>query len=203
MITKVDFNGIGQVANHPDLAKLDIAINEAVTFDLPELFLGFWETIRQIDHELNTKQATEIDHYDLKYNLVNGGKYINCNNNQKTHLGTKKTLAYYAYARYSVLNSFNDTPVGNVARSGDFSLPKPLKELEQFADKYRNMGYVSAQKTLDFICHNKAVFLGAENLCKPCDCSQIDGKIKTKGYGISGAIVEKRISFNGKLKVES
>jgi len=196
MITKNDFQGIGQVANHPDWTKLEIAIHEAMHFDLPELFLGFWETIRQIDHELKTKPPAQIEHYDLKNNLVNGGKYINCNNNQKTHLGTKKTLAYYTYARYSVLNSFNDTPVGNVARSGDFSLPKPLKELEQFADKYRNMGYVSAMRTLDFICHNKAVFSGIENLCKPCNCSQTDGKIKTKGYGISGAIVTKRILFS-------
>jgi len=193
MITKNDFNGIGQVANHPDLTKLEIAINEAVNFDLPELFSSFWETIRQIDKELKTKPTAQIDNYNLKENLLNGGEYIGCNNNKKTHLGVKKTLAYYAYARYSVWNSFNDTPVGNVAKSGDFSLPKPLKELEQFADKYRNMGYVSAQKTVDFLCHNKAVFLGVENLCKPCNCSQIDGKIKTKGYGISGAIVTKII----------
>jgi len=193
MITKNDFNGIGQVANHPDLTKLEIAINEAINFDLPELFSSFWETIRQIDHELKTKQAHEIDQYEVKENLINGGVYIGCNNNEKTHLGVKKTLAYYTYARYSVLNSFNDTPVGNVAKSGDFSLPKPLKELEQFADKYRNMGYVSALKTLDFLCHNKAVFSGAESLCKPCNCSEIDGEIKTKGYGISGAIVTKII----------
>jgi len=193
MITKNDFQGIGQVANHPDLTKLDIAIHEAIHFDLPELFSTFWETIRQIDHELNTKPPAEVKNYDLKHNLVNGGNYTVCNNLQKTHLGIKKTLAYYAYARYSVLNSFNDTPVGNVAKSGDFSLPKPLKELEAFADKYRNMGYVSAQKTLDFLCHNKAVFSGIKNLCKTCNCTETHQKNHTKGYGISGAIVSKKI----------
>jgi len=191
MITQNDFQGIGEVAVHPNLPKLEIAINEAVLFDLSDLFGGFTTDVKNIDTEIRTKPKSQITDYDLKINLLKGGAYIGCSGKEKTHLGVRKIVAYYAYARYSILNSFNDTPVGNVAKSGDFSLPKPLKELELFADKYRNMGLVLAEQTLDFICRNTAVFSIDNYLCEKCKCNDKNKKTTTKGYGLSGFTVSK------------
>jgi len=193
MITQNDFQGIGQVAIHPNLSKLDIAINEAVLFDLADLFGGFANDIKNIDTEIRTKPKSQINDYDLKINLIKGGTYIGCNDKEKQHLGVRKILAYYAYARYSILNSFNDTPSGNVAKSGDFTLPKPLKELELFADKYRNMGFVLAVQTLDFVCRNTDAFQIDNYLCQKCKCTEKNEKTNTKGYGIKGFVVNKTI----------
>jgi len=102
MITKNDFNGIGQVANHPDLTKLEIAINEAVTFDLPELFSSFWETIRQIDHELTLQSKNQqLEANNLaktNENLAKSGKTLSSeyqsNQKQLQELNTEQETLF-------------------------------------------------------------------------------------------------------------
>lgn len=186
LISKLDYHGIGQIANHCDLEKLEIATNEAEDFDLEGLFCDFWEDIKEhfSDDPLEEPWKT----------LINGGEFESCGGKTRSLKGIKKIIAYYGYARYIILNSFNDTPSGNVSKTNDFSIPKPLKELEFVADKYRSMGYSEYQKTMAYLCLNKEQFDFESHECKPCGCNGMcGGKTKAKGYGIRGRNVSKRL----------
>lgn len=182
LIRQSDFNGIADVAIHCDLRKLDQAIGEAQSFDLEELFCDFWNVIA------DNWDATE---YQV---LIDGGVYEGCKGN-RSFAGVKKILAYYAYSRYIIINSFSDTPGGNVSKSNDFSIPKTIKELEFVADKYRSMGYKEYQKATAYLCKNKDSFIDFDGYdCKSCGCNGICGsRTSTKGYGISGSIITKEI----------
>ncbi len=179
-ITKDDFVGIADIANHCDLKKLTIAIDEAKTFDMEELFCDFWNAI-----------DVEDPNYDT---LISGGIYEGCKG-ERSFAGVKKILAYYAYSRYIIINNFNDTPNGNVSKTNDFSIPKTIKELEFMADKYRTMGYKEYQKAEAYLCKNKDTFVEYEGYnCKPCGCNGLCGsKTTARGYGISGSNVRKQI----------
>lgn len=183
LIQKSDYAGIGQIANHCDLAKLTIATNEAEDFDLEGLFCDFWEDIKEhFSDPLEEPWKA----------LIDGGEFEGCNGKTRSFKGIKKLIAYYGYARYIILNSFNDTPNGNVSKTNDFSIPKPLKELEYVADRYRSMGFQEFKKIMAYLCLNKELFEFESNECKPCGCNGICGnKTKAKGYGFSGRIIEK------------
>lgn len=208
IISQEDFDCIGQIAKHCDLPKLCIAINEAQDFDLAELFCDFWDSILEINEEVEDYKQALIDfescdedcveptipeNYDLKVNLICGGSYEGCNDKVKKHFGVKRILTYYAYSRYLIINEFNDTPNGQVSKTNNFSIPKPLKEIQNVADKYRNMGYESYKKTIGFLCVNREVFTDFNSKdCGTCKCgSDCDHSTKVKGYGIKGKIITK------------
>lgn len=204
-ITKIDFNGIGQIAIHCDLPKLEIAINESELFDLRGLFCGDWDSILEVMQEVDDylKCLEEQDpeepiecivpeNYELKYQLIYGGSFDMCSGTGY-QVGVKKIWAYYAYARYIILNSFNDTPNGLVSKTNDFSLPKPLKEIELMADKYRSMGYESFKMLNDFLCQNKDIFDYSFVNCKSCGCKKCKPSTNVKGYGFLGGNITKRV----------
>lgn len=214
IVQQSDFKCVGDVAVHCDLSKLCIAINEAEEFDLSSLFCDFWPTIVKINTEVSEYKTLLAaynkciadeepdcivpnvpENYEIKNSLINGGNYTSCNGKTKNHLGVKRILVYYSYARYCIINNFNDTPNGAVSKTNDFSIPKSIKELESFSNKYRTMGFESYKKTLDFICHNKEVFTDTNCLdCEicGCDCDKC-GVTKAKGYGIRGRNITRRI----------
>lgn len=200
MLQQSDYTNIGLVAQHCDLRKLEIAENEAYNFDLGELFCDTWDEIVEIWDELNAYDACILDpdcvpvvpiNEAEKRNLIYGGEYTGCNGKTRNQSGVKAILIYYSYARYIVLNGFNDTATGMVTKTNDFSLPKPLKEVEQFADKYRNMGRISFNKTVGYMCANKEIFTWSD--CKACGCGtdKCNGSTKAKGYGFRGSNVSK------------
>lgn len=212
MIQQNDFECVGQVAIHCDNKKLCIAINEAEIFDLANLFCDVWPEIVEINTEVTNYQTAlaeyekcvntggedciipvEPENYAEKNNLINGGSYIGCNGKTKKHYGIKRIWVYYAYARYVLVNNFNDTPNGNVSKTNDFSIPKPLKEIQSFADKYRTMGYDAFKMTLDFICHHQHLFEDVKCLpCNSCGCGcEACGGTKAKGYGSKFRNIEK------------
>lgn len=193
-----DFECVGMVAKHCDFSKLCIAEDESINFDLSGLFCDFWEQIKTYWEEVDVfdadPESTEPEDYELKKNLIYGGSFLGCNNSQSNHLGIKRILVYYTYARYVIINGFNDTPVGVVQKTNDFSIPKTIKELELFADKYRTMGYESFKKTLNFICHNRTVFSDFNHKdCSKCGyaCERCKGGTKAKGYGIKSSIISR------------
>jgi len=181
MITKEDFEKIGVVAKHCDSQKLDIAVQEAIDFDMSSLFCENWEFLKEI--------MLKEDKSEDELLLVVGGGYVGCGGKSKNNFGLNRTLAYYSYSRYVILNGFNDTPNGMVSKSNDFSIPKSMKELELFADRYKNMGYQSFLSVMDFLCSNKEKFTNFKaGKCKNCGCvsgcenktSSIKSKIITK-----------------------
>lgn len=177
-IIQADFNLIGQLAKHCDLDKLEIAVEEAILFDFAPLLCDLFGDVEENWDDTN----------DNFYDLINGSKYTGCGGKKRSHIGLKKVLLYYAYARYVVLNNFNDTPNGHVTKTNDFSIPKPLKELEMFADKYRSMGYAAWKGTQAFLCREKDNFPEFKLIdCSACDCGSddcSDGRVK--GYGFKG-----------------
>lgn len=176
MITIVqnDFACIGQIAKHCDLPKLCIAIEEAKMFDLMPLLCNEM----YFDVDANWTATTYA-------NLINGGQYVGCNNKQSFHFGLKKVLIYYAYSRYILINGFNDSPNGLVSKTNDFSIPTPLKELQTFSDKYRNMGFDAWQSVQKYLCKNKETFtkFDATNCDCECDCTECKPQTK-KHFGI-------------------
>lgn len=180
-----DFNDIGDVANHCDIKKLNIAINEASEFDMDDLFCDFWEEV-----------VANWDSVDVNWvNLINGGTYEGCNGTRK-HKGLKDVLKYYSYARYIILNGFNDTPSGGVTKTNSFSIPIPLKDLEAMSDKYRNMAKATFEKTQSYLCVSRTNFPNFNDYdCAPCGCGGGCGtkNTNTKGYGITSRVVTKKI----------
>lgn len=182
-ITQQDFNEIGQLATHCDNKKLQIAVNEAITFDMEGLLCGFWDDVEQ--------NWTSTD--DIWTELINGTSYEGCGEKTRKHLGLKKVLLYYAYARYVVLNNWNDTANGHVTKTNDFSIPKPLKELEAFSSKYRSMGYKAFKGVQNYLCLNSETYPEFNTSeCEACGCNgECDTNINTKGFGITGKNISK------------
>lgn len=182
MIGSEDLKKIGIVATHFNSQKLDVAIQEAMKWDLPPLLKDFHLIEKAVIDETPEILFKEDEYSEDRYNeLMDGAFFDNCDATVR-HYGIKSIVAYFAYARYLILNGFNDTLNGMVQKTNDFSIPKPLKELEQFADKYRNFGTNSAKFTNSYIFHNKDILtISTYNSCG-CGVGSIE---RNKGYGIS------------------
>lgn len=213
LIEQSDFDCIGDVAKHCDLKKLCIAINEASDFDMPDMLCDFWAQGLAIIEEVKEYQAAVIaceadpecvtppvvpDNYDEKILLVCSGSFTACNGRVKSQHGLVRAWVYYAYSRYIVLNGFNDTPNGQVQKTNEWSIPKPLKEVQSFADKYRSMAYETLKKVLQYARTEDTIFtelpLPEKLSCKcggGCDTSE-----GTKGYGSRSRIITKEIKKN-------
>lgn len=197
-ISKADIQKIGEISTHCDLVKLNIAITEARDFDLESLFCSDWDEIQAIFDKVAANDPEDLP-TELEINLINGGEFTNCQDKTVKHKGITAVWSYYAYARYMMLNGFNDTPNGNVSKANDFSLPKPLKEIEMFADKYRSMAYASYRKTNNFMCRNKEEALFADfslEDCESCGCGKGEctkGTTTAKGYGFRMKTIKKDI----------
>lgn len=192
------YNCLGIIAKHCDTNKLCIAENEASNFDLAELFCDFWVEIEAIAIEVQTydnapePKPEQPENYAEKKALLEGGNYTDCSEKLRPFEGIYKTLAYYSYSRYIVLNGFSDTPNGLVQKTNEFSIPKSLKELEMFADKYRSMGLISFERTQRYICQNTTIFDYSHCQKDKCGCgSEKCGGTKAKGYGLRSRNVSK------------
>ena len=185
LLIRADFTGIGDIANHCDLNKLNIAINEASDFDMDGLLCGFWQDVLD-----NWESPEYLD-------LINGGEYESCNGRMRKFPGLKKVWAYYAYARYVVLNEFNDTPNGNVSKTNNFSIPKTDKAIQSFSDKYRDLAKITYEKVMGYLCKNTETFENFNSYdCKGCGCGSnncSERKTNTRGYGISTSIIRKTL----------
>jgi hypothetical protein len=194
----LQYNCIGILAKHCDLSKLCVAENEASNFDLAELFCDFWVEIEQINAEIIAYDAlpepkpTPPANYAEKKALLNGGNYTDCGGKLRPFEGIYKIMAYYSYARYVMLNGFNDTATGLVQKTNEFSIPIDQKSLNNFADKYRNMGLISFERTQRYICQNKTIFDYTHCPTDKCGCgSDKCGGTKAKGYGFRSSNVNK------------
>lgn len=183
MLIKSDFIGIGEIANHCDLNKLNIAIQESSDFDMEGILCDFWQDVLDNWEEVQWQD------------LINGGEYESCNGRMRKFAGLKRVWVYYAYARYVVLNEFNDTPNGNVSKTNNFSIPKSDKAIQAFSDKYREMAKTTYDRTMGYLCKNTEIFINFNDYdCKGCGCGSDncrDRKSNTRGYGISSSIIQK------------
>ena len=197
-LLSLQYNCIGILAKHCDLSKLCVAENEASSFDLAELFCDFWVEIEQINAEIIAYDNAEDpkppipENYTEKKALLDGGNYTDCGGKLRPFEGIYKIMAYYSYARYVMLNGFNDTATGLVQKTNEFSIPIDQKALNNFADKYRNMGLISFERTQRYICQNKTIFDYTHCPTDKCGCgSDKCGGTKAKGYGFRSSNVNK------------
>lgn len=183
-LNRTDFAVIGQVAKHCNLEKLQIAINEAILFDLKPLLCDLF-----IDVEANWDETEGI-----WADIILPKEYTGCNDKTKQHQGLKNVLIRYSYARYVILNGLDDTPNGGVTKTSDWSIPKPYSDLKAISDRYRTMAYELFKEVEACICLNIDDYENANFYCAPCGCNGKCGtKTKAKGYGIKGSNISKRV----------
>ncbi|MGL5233753.1 MAG: hypothetical protein ACRC8Z_03220 [Empedobacter falsenii] len=163
-IKQSDFDCVGLVAKHCDLSKLCIAINESETFDLVPLFCFDF-----VSDVLRHWTDTSGKYYDL----INGGNYTDDSGRTHQNLGLKKVWIYYAYARYVLINQINDTANGTVRKQNEWSVPTPLKEVNDISNKYRNMGKYAFESVQEYLCTKKNDFPKFDDCgcVKTCGCS--------------------------------
>lgn len=178
-----DFDCVGLVAKHCDLEKLCVATEEAKQFDIIPLFC--FEMVQDIFDNWNIPQTlpdpteenpnqTKVNpDYEKYQNLICGGTYSGCDNKTLQNLGFKKVWVYYSYARYLLINQFNDTANGTVQKQNEWSIPTPLKEITAFSNKYREMGREAFNSVQGYLCANKEDFPKFDdcNCHLNCGCS--------------------------------
>ena len=181
-LSNSDFDCIGDVAKHCDLKKLCIATEESRIFDLIPLFcfdfvsdvLNNWNIPETLPAPTEENPTATIPNPDFeKYQaLICGGSYTH---DGKTYLnmGLKSVWVYYSYARYLLINQFNDTANGTVTKQNEFSIPTPLKEITDFSNKYRAMGKDAFESVQGYLCRNRDQFTNFNSCnCKlDCGCS--------------------------------
>lgn len=181
-LTPNDFELVGMVAKHCNVSKLNIAINEAITFDAKPLLCGLFYDVSE-----NWEQEEGVWH-----DLIKGSTYEDCNEKEVKHAGFEKIITYYAYARYLIINKTDDTAAGMVQKTNQFSMPTPLKEVYSISNRYRNMAKQLWSEVEAFICKHKDDYPNGDfSNCKTCGCNGSCGSIVTKGFGISGRNVSK------------
>lgn len=177
-INQSDFECVGHIAEHCSLPKLCIAIEEAKTFDLIPLFC--------FDFVHDTLENWNLDETNPNYpkyqQIICGGTYADCGGRLQQNLGLKRVWIYYAYARYLLVNQFNDTANGTVRKQNDFSSFTDMKDIRALSDKYRNMGKEAFESLQGFLCANKTSYPKFDDChCKlDCGCNETCSCGKTK-----------------------
>lgn len=147
-LNKADFAVLGDIAQNCDQKKLNIAVNEAVLFDMPKLFCGTWGYVQ-------TNWLSDVEKWT---NILNEKDFTGCNEVPTYHLGVKAVLAYFAYARYISINAYNDSPVGQVQKTNEFSIPKTFTETNAYSNKYKAMGKSVFENIRSYITLNKETY---------------------------------------------
>ncbi len=173
-LNQQDFTCVGQLATHCDNAKLCIAVDEARIFDMQPLLCElFPEVVEHWDDETEPWST-----------VINGGTYTGCGGKQREMLGVKRVFTYFAYARYVMLNGWNDTPNGSVQKTNQWSIPKPLAEVESYSNKYRGFGFKAWKGVENYLCLNREEFPNFNpKACKGCGCNEGCEGSSNKGYG--------------------
>ena len=170
-LTIDDFK-IVEIAQHCDWDKLNIAIDDALKFDLPgitEEYYGlildaFNKEVNKVSSEFSDNFSTDFDTDDL----INGTNY-KCGNRTINFLGLKDMLVYYSYANYLMNSTMNDSGIGFVKKTDQFSVPTPLKDIKEFVNSYRNRGYAIFKQLKKYVCHIPEL-ANEYNLSLNCDC---------------------------------
>jgi len=187
-ISQSDFNCVGLVAKHCDLQKLCIATEESKSFDIIPLFcfefvqdvLDNWNILPTIQNPAYVNQETTPDilqtipnpNYEKYQKLICGGNYtIDGKINQ--NMGFQKVWIYYSYARYLLINQFNDTANGMVSKENEWSNQIAMKDIRDLSNKYRNMGKAAFDSMQSYLCANKETYPKFDgcNCNLSCGCS--------------------------------
>lgn len=184
-LKKSDFDCIGLVAKHCNWDKLCIAIDEAFEFDMKPLLceMGYdvsenWDLSCEVEPEPEEEDAPIID--EEWQTILCGGEVTGCGGKKMTISGLKKVLVYFAYARYIIINNWDDTPNGAVTKTNDWSIPKDVSLLRAMSNKYDTMARTLWSENEAYLC---SLGWNLKN-CKGCGCNGTCGTYNnTKGFG--------------------
>lgn len=185
-VTIEDYFSVVDVAKHCNYPKLDIAIDEALNFELPEILCEYYQIV------LDAFEAEEPTEEQLK--ILNGDTF-QCGRTTKKFLGAKKLLVYYSFANYLLNSHLHDTGLGFKQKTDQYSIPTPIKDIKEHTNKYRNMGYAIVKQLKEYLCHLPEIqFQYGLNLMCDCGCSSGDCDFTEKRiYKFKPKVIKKRL----------
>ncbi|TWP27086.1 hypothetical protein ETU09_08170 [Apibacter muscae] len=183
LITIEEVRNIGQLSIHCDKSKIILGITQAQNHDMKKLLQDFWYIVLE-------NKDNEIFH-----TLLFGGKYEVQSGGYKYHEGLKNVLAHYAYARYIMLNEYNDTPVGNMDFQSSFYSSKSSSSIKMQYDYYRNLAHALFKDVDTYLCFSKSIFPEYNSSeCGPCLNNTEKNSSSVTPYGIKSSVITKKIT---------
>lgn len=177
LVTQKDFDGVVQVRRHCSFDVLRNYILEAQENDL----------VRVLGNAFTLEMMSSIDSEDselvaLYAPILDGGTYLNCDDESLKHRGVKRALIHFAYAAYVMESSYVDSTHGLVQKINQDSLPVPLGELKNLHDRQVRLASNCIQETVDFICSNEDTYPLYKGECDSC---QETRNLKVRSTSIS------------------
>lgn len=182
LITKSDFEFIGQVAKHCNWEQLTIYIREQTNLWLiPKIGYSLVNLIaKNPDNELLTK-------------IWCGAEYI-CGGKSKVHFGLKRVLVHASYGAYIFRHGYTDTASGVVQKINQDSMPAPINELKSIMNEHYRNAEIYLEMTKDYICSikNEEIIKNSIQVdCKDCGCEQYNGTVAVQTRGLFGGNIRK------------
>ena len=138
LIDKTYLRSLFEISIETDV-RIETRIEEAQIKDIKTV-LGdalYWDFVNNIT----------LPKYAL---LLNGGTYLNCENNTVSFEGIKKALAYYAYARI-IESNIAVTRYGAVQKKVDLSEPIPTTTIARASAQNISMAVVYMNEVASFL----------------------------------------------------
>ena len=130
-----NYDGVVDIARNCDRAKLQIAQNNAISYDLDEIRCKFLEEIE------------DADKFDKIFvgGVIHGFEFG----------GLNKISALFSYARYVENSIYVDTGSGLVRKDHSNSIPFQVEEVKNLASQHRRMAKVEIDRLSAYICSLK------------------------------------------------
>lgn len=183
LITKADFECIGQVAKHCNWEQLCIYIREQTNLWL----------IPKVGYGLISKIVENQDN-DVIKKIWCGSEY-QCGNQSKVHFGLKRVLIHAAYGAYIFRHGYIDTAIGVVQKINQDSVAAPINELKSIMNEHYKNAEIYLKMVNEYLCtvKNEEILKDclSEINCKDCGCFGFDNVAVVQSRGIFGGNINK------------
>lgn len=163
LISKSDFECIGQIAKHCNWDQLCIYIREQTNLWLiPKV--GFCLINKIIENPEN----------EILKKIWEGSDY-ECLGQKKVHFGLKRVLIHASYGAYIFRHGYIDTAIGVVQKINQDSVPAPINELKSIMNEHYKSADIYFEMTNDYICTIKDEYIIKDCIqvdCKKCGCGK-------------------------------
>ncbi|WBV60245.1 hypothetical protein PFY12_14550 [Chryseobacterium camelliae] len=182
LITKADFECVGQVAKHCNWEQLCVYIREQTNLWL----------IPKVGYSLINKIVDNQENQFIK-NIWCGSEY-SCGGKTKVHFGLKRVLIHASYGAYIFRHGYTDTAVGVVQKINQDSVPAPINELKSIMNEHYKNAEIYLDMVKDYICSikNEEIIKDAFQFdCKDCNCGDQIREIGIQNRGMFGGNIRK------------
>lgn len=182
LITKSDFECIGQVAKHCNWEQLCVFIREQTNLWL----------IPKIGYCLISKIKDNQENEIIK-KIWCGSEY-ECNGKPKIHFGLKRVLIHASYGAYIYRHGYVDTATGVVQQLNKDSVPAPIHELKSIMNEHYRNADLYLEMVNDFLCTIKDEEIIKDCIiidCKNCGCSGNKNEVEKQNRNSIGKNITK------------